>query len=164
MRQKKIKDIITLSALTAILFFLTSCTKDVPKEMMNTNKDIPTDKQKPDDSIHRNLMNRDDVKGNNESDINTDKKTEEILREADNADKNYEKTKSETDKKICIEKQLTAANYLMFEADLPPKEKFGQALGRYRRVLQLDPANNEAFENKQQIEDIYKSMGKPIPE
>ena len=59
--------------------------------------------------------------------------------------------------------QLKAANYLMFDADLPPKDKYKPALQRYRRVLELDPGNQEAMANKQQIEEIYQSMGKPIP-
>ncbi|MBK7159329.1 MAG: hypothetical protein IPH77_12425 [Ignavibacteria bacterium] len=51
----------------------------------------------------------------------------------------------------------------MFEADLPPKEKYKPALQRYRRILELDPCNKEAAANKKQIEEIYQSMGKPIP-
>jgi hypothetical protein len=37
-------------------------------------------------------------------------------------------------------------------------------LKKYRRVLELDPGNTEASENKKQIEDIYQSMGMPIPD
>ena len=51
----------------------------------------------------------------------------------------------------------------MFQADLPPKKKYRPALRRYRRVLELDPSNKEAAANKKQIEDIYESMGMPIP-
>jgi hypothetical protein len=58
---------------------------------------------------------------------------------------------------------MLAANFLMFEADLPPKEKYKPALVRYRRILEIDPSNKEAAANKKQIEDIYESMGKPIP-
>jgi hypothetical protein len=51
----------------------------------------------------------------------------------------------------------------MFEANLPSKKKYRPALARYRRVLELDPSNKEAKENKEQIEEIYESMGMPIP-
>jgi hypothetical protein len=52
----------------------------------------------------------------------------------------------------------------MFEANLSPKKKYKPALKRYRRVLELDPSNKEAADNKKQIEDIYQSMGMPIPD
>jgi hypothetical protein len=52
----------------------------------------------------------------------------------------------------------------MFDANLSPKKKYRPALQRYRKVLELDPSNKEAKENKQQIEDIYKSMGMPVPD
>ena len=59
---------------------------------------------------------------------------------------------------------MAAANYLMFEANLSPKKKYRPALRRYRRVLELDPKNKEAQVNKKQLEDIYQSMGMPIPD
>jgi tetratricopeptide (TPR) repeat protein len=101
-------------------------------------------------------MQDDTVKG--------DTKAEQMVKEADDADAKYQKTKSDADKKVCIEKQMAAANYLMFEANLSPKKKYRPALKRYRRVLELDPNNDEAKQNKTQIEEIYKSMGMQIPE
>lgn len=149
-----------------------SCTKEVPPELLS-NKQKTTEKSKmPDDSIHRNLMPQDKVHSSQE---NTDTKSggdkenwndegaSKYTKEADEADTKFVKSKSEKDKMECIAKQMKAANYLMFEADLPPKEKYKPALQRYRRVLELDPKNEEATVNKMQIEDIYRSMGKPIP-
>lgn len=46
---------------------------------------------------------------------------------------------------------------------LAPKEKYPKALRLYREALQVDPANKEALENKAMIEQIYKSMNRPIP-
>jgi hypothetical protein len=51
----------------------------------------------------------------------------------------------------------------MFEANLSPKKKYKPALKHYRRILELDPSNAEAQRNKTQIEEIYTSMGRPIP-
>ena len=99
--------------------------------------------------------------GENEEELDED--ALKYTKEADEADSKYQKSKSEEDKKACIFAQLKAANFLMFEADLPPREKYKPALQRYRRVLELDPKNQEAMANKTEIEDIYKSMGKPIP-
>ena len=157
------------------LFILTislvACTKDVPPELLSNKPKTPEKQQMPDDSIHRNLAQKDqfhskeDPSGSNsgEKGATDDKTTSKYTLDADAADAAYQKSKSETDKKVCIEKQMAAANFLMFEADLPPKDKYKPALIRYRRVLELDPKNEEASVNKKQIEDIYQSMGKPIP-
>jgi len=148
----------------AVITF-SSCTKEVPKELLNTNKEQKpmTNQNMPDDSIHRNLKpGSDQMTDANSQD--GDKLAETLSEDADNADVKYEKSKSDADKKVCVEKQMEAANYLMFQADLPPKKKYRPALKRYNRVLQLDPNNKEAAANKQQIEDIYKSMGMPVPD
>ena len=159
----------------SLSFGLSSCTKDVPPELLS-NKQKTTDKtekkEMPDDSIHRNLKQNNsfhstEEKSEGNSGENKEKMSGEgaskYITEADEADAKYQKSKSESDKKMCIEMQLKAANYLMFEADLPPREKYKPALTRYRRVIELDPKNEEAIANKTQIEEIYKSMGKPIP-
>lgn len=154
------------------LFLLSSCTKDVPKELLqdqNSKKQNQqqsnqqqSNQQMPDDSIHRNL-GRNQNNNEDKSDVKGDAKAEQMIKEADDAEVKYERSKSESDKKTCITKQLSAANYLMFEANLSPKKKYRTALQRYRRVLELDPGNKEAAENKKQIEDIYQSMGMPVP-
>jgi hypothetical protein len=157
-----------LSVLLILIIFLAAgCTKEVPKEMQNTNKQAPPitqQSQMPDDDIHKNLKNQNQTTDTDTTSSKGDDKAEKLIKEADDADTKYQKSKSDADKMTCITKQLTAANYLMFEANLSPKKKYKPALQRYRRVLELDPSNKEANENKQQIEDIYKSMGMPIPE
>lgn len=167
---------ILLSCFLALSLSLSfsSCTKDVPPELLS-NKQKTTDKtekkEMPDDSIHRNLKQNNSFHSTEESEGNSGENKEKMsgegaskyITEADAADAKYQKSKSESDKKMCIEMQLKAANYLMFEADLPPREKYKPALTRYRRVIELDPKNEEAIANKTQIEEIYKSMGKPIP-
>lgn len=101
---------------------------------------------------------------------NTDSKSEsdemvaKVKKNAEEADALYEKDKSETNKKNAIDKNLAAGNYMMLEADVPAKEKYRPALKFYRRVLALDPKNQEALANKKQIEDIYVQMGLPIPQ
>lgn len=145
--------------------FLTSCTKEVPKEFQ-TKKDNQTTQQPqmPDDEIHRNL-GKQPAGETEEPDLKKeDEKANKLMKEADDADTKYQKTKSEADKKDAIEKQMTAANYLMLEAPLSPKKKYRPALKRYNRVLELDPGNEEAAQNKKMIEDIYQQMGMPIPE
>ena len=44
-----------------------------------------------------------------------------------------------------------------------PRAKYPAALKDFRRALALDPTNGEAQKNAQTIEDIYKSLGRPVP-
>ncbi|KXK55504.1 MAG: hypothetical protein UZ05_CHB002000539 [Chlorobi bacterium OLB5] len=148
-------------------FALFSCTKEVPKELLNNQKPQQNQQQvdknqMPDDSIHRNLS-KNNTGDNTSGDTKGDPKAEEYMKIADDSEAKYLKSKSDADKKEYITKQMTAANYLMFEANLSPKKKYKPALQRYNKILEIDPKNAEALENKQQIEDIYQSMGMPIP-
>ena len=155
--------ILKSTLLLGLVFVLSSCTKEVPKELLNNqkpqqNQQQQTDnRQMPDDSIHRNLSQ------NPTDETGGDSKAEDMMKTADDAEAKYLTSKSESDKKEYIQKQLGAANYLMFEANLSPKKKYKPALKRYNKVLEVDPKNLEAAENKKQIEEIYESMGMPIP-
>lgn len=166
--KRQIKKITLISVSLFLVQVFSSCTKEVPPELKNTNKSNITDQQKmPDDSIHRKYLTEMGHGTGKENESGTesvgDKTADILMKEADEADSKYTESKSEKDREECIEKQMLAANFLMFEADLPPKDKYKPALVRYRRVLQLDPKNTEAAQNKKQIEEIYESMGKPIP-
>lgn len=55
------------------------------------------------------------------------------------------------------------ATAVMNSPALPPTEKYPKALRLYRRVLLHEPGNEVARRNKQMIEDIYRSMNRPIP-
>ncbi len=65
------------------------------------------------------------------------------------------------DKKAAAAAYLERAN-VFYAAGQPSLYKF--ALRDFRRTLKYDPANEEARAKKQQIEDIYKSMGRPVPD
>ena len=161
------RSIVNLFSVALIAVLFTACTKEVPKELLNNQKpqqnqqQQPGDKnQMPDDSIHRNLSK---TNTDNTKDTEGDTKAQDMMKAADDAEAKYVKSKSDADKKEYITKQMGAANYLMFEANLSPKKKYKPALQRYNKVLEIDPKNAEAMENKKQIEDIYQSMGMPIP-
>jgi hypothetical protein len=68
---------------------------------------------------------------------------------------------SPADKKAAAAAYLERAN-VFYAAGQPSLYKF--ALRDFRRTLKYDPASEEARAKKQQIEDIYKSMGRPVPE
>ena len=125
----------------SVIAFIIGCTKQVQ------NNPPVTSQQE----------NKSDVKGKDET-------ADRLTKEADDADSVYQKTKNDADKQSCLQKQMAAANYLMFESSLSPKQKYRGALRRYKRVLEFDPGNQEAVANKKQIEDVYKSMGMPVPE
>lgn len=55
------------------------------------------------------------------------------------------------------------ADATMRSAALTSKEKYPKALRLFREVLKTDPANKTAAENRDMIEGIYKSMGRPVP-
>jgi tetratricopeptide (TPR) repeat protein len=52
----------------------------------------------------------------------------------------------------------------MNDTQLPPKRKYPAALTSFRKVLELDPQHAGAKSNIEMIEDIYRSMGRPIPQ
>lgn len=52
----------------------------------------------------------------------------------------------------------------MVSPALESKVKYPGALRLYREALKVDPTNEEAVKNKDQIEAIYKQLGRPIPQ
>ena len=56
------------------------------------------------------------------------------------------------------------ATATMTADSLPPRIKYREALRLYREVLKVDPKNHEASNNAKMIVDIYKSMGRPVPQ
>jgi tetratricopeptide (TPR) repeat protein len=63
-----------------------------------------------------------------------------------------------------IAAHMKYGHFYMFNDTLPPKVKYPGALKHYREVLKLDPNLQEAKDNAQQIVDIYKMMGREVPE
>ena len=59
---------------------------------------------------------------------------------------------------------LAMADASMFNDALPPMRKYPAALRAYRKVLDYDKTNAKATANIKTIEDIYKSMGRPVPQ
>ena len=75
-----------------------------------------------------------------------------------------EKAKPGTPKqKAYIDATVAYGNCVLVSPLLKPKDKYPKALSLYREALKLDPKNKVALENKNMIEQIYKSMNRPIP-
>lgn len=51
----------------------------------------------------------------------------------------------------------------MLDQAIPAMRRYPAALQMQRRALALDPSNKVALADKKQIEDVYKSMKRPIP-
>jgi hypothetical protein len=56
-----------------------------------------------------------------------------------------------------------AGHEMMVSAKLNRKVKYRGALRLFREALRVDPAQRQAAGEKQLLEDIYRSMGRPIP-
>ena len=52
----------------------------------------------------------------------------------------------------------------MYNDALPPRMKYPQALKSYRKAVEHDKTNKQATAQIKTIEDIYKQMGRPIPQ
>ena len=56
------------------------------------------------------------------------------------------------------------AEKIMLDPALAPKDKYPKALGMFRDALEIDPNNALSKKSITLIEDIYKSMGRPVPQ
>lgn len=56
------------------------------------------------------------------------------------------------------------AEKIMLDPALAPKDKYPKALGMFRDALEIDPNNALAAKSITLIEEIYKSMGRPVPQ
>ncbi|MDD5362186.1 MAG: hypothetical protein PHN88_08640 [Ignavibacteria bacterium] len=153
------KKIILLSVFALLI---AGCTKMEEKKNVSDNKTVPPSQQNM-QNPHGNTNPDQMSQGNMDTapETATDPKAEELSKAAYDFEANYKKDNGL--KKQLIDKHMAAGNYLMFEANVSPKKKYRPALKHYRRVLELDPSNAEAMRNKGQIEEIYQSMGRPIP-
>lgn len=67
-------------------------------------------------------------------------------------------------KQSIISAHLKFGHFFMFNDTLSPRVKYPSALKHYREVLKLDPNHQDAKDNAQQIIDIYKMMGRDVPQ
>lgn len=67
-----------------------------------------------------------------------------------------------------LKNEVAEAHYqvghaMMIDDALPPRVKYPGALKHFSHALAQNPKHAKAAEEKKMIEDIYKSMGRPIP-
>jgi hypothetical protein len=73
------------------------------------------------------------------------------------------KPKDPVVKKRYVSATVAFATATMNTQTQTSKQKYPGALRLYREALKADPKNREALENSRMIEDIYRSMHRPIP-
>lgn len=76
----------------------------------------------------------------------------------------YTKTKSATTKQALADTHVAYGNSYMYNEALPPRQKYPSALKEFRKALEYDKDNKKAQANIKTIEDIYKQMGRPVPQ
>lgn len=54
-------------------------------------------------------------------------------------------------------------HFFLYNDTLSPKVKYPAALKHYRAALKIDPNNKDASDNANQIIEIYKMMGREVP-
>ena len=66
--------------------------------------------------------------------------------------------------KALVDAHMGKADFFMNDPNSPPRVKYTTALKEYRKVLTYEKSNQKAATNIKTIEDIYKSMGRPVPQ
>ena len=73
-------------------------------------------------------------------------------------------TKQPATTKALVQAHMAKADWFMNNDQVPPRVKYTTALREYRKVLVYDKTNKKAQDNIKTIEDIYKSMGREVPQ
>ena len=73
-------------------------------------------------------------------------------------------TKQPAVTKALVDAHMQKADFFMNDPNSPPRVKYTTALKEYRKVLTYEKSNKKAAESIKTIEDIYKSMGRPVPQ
>lgn len=82
----------------------------------------------------------------------------------DAAKKTYDSDKSEANRDKLFQAYVAFGDYMQYESGVSPRQgKYHRALIEYRHALDLDAGNSKVLAEIAQIEDIYRSMGRPIP-
>lgn len=82
----------------------------------------------------------------------------------DAAKKSYDSDTSPANKEKLLNAYVAFGDYMQYESGVSPRQgKYHRALIEYRHALELSPGNEKILGEIAQIEDIYRSMNRPIP-
>ncbi len=66
-------------------------------------------------------------------------------------------------KQSLVSAHIKYGHFFLYNDTLSPKVKYSTALKHYRAALKIDPNNKDAQDNANQIIEIYKMMGREVP-
>jgi|GEM_PF-1509366 len=96
--------------------------------------------------------------------VKIDPAIQEYADEVEREKRAFEKQPDEESRAELVNAYVEFADYMTYESPVSPREgKYHRALIEYRHALELDPGNSKVIAEIQQIEDIYRSMNRPIP-
>lgn len=76
----------------------------------------------------------------------------------------YEENPGEETRQELADAYISFGDYMQYDTAVTPRQgRYHRALIEYRHALELDPENQKVRNEIAQIEDIYQSMGRPIP-
>jgi hypothetical protein len=78
-------------------------------------------------------------------------------------DKKIAAAQKKGDKKAIADAYAKRGTFRMYDDKAGARVKYRAALDDYRAALKADPTNTEAAKSKKTIEDVYRSMGRPVP-
>ena len=82
----------------------------------------------------------------------------------DKAKKSYDAKHDDASKKTLVDAYIAFASYMTYDSPVTPRQgKYRKALIEFRHALTLDPENAKVKNEIEQIEAIYRDMGRPIP-
>jgi tetratricopeptide (TPR) repeat protein len=91
-------------------------------------------------------------------------KTVQLQKKADQLEAQYKKKPNPKLKMQLAEAKYQYGHVRMYDNALSPRNKYRPALKAFREALQLNPNHKQARADKETIENIYRSMGMPVPQ
>jgi tetratricopeptide (TPR) repeat protein len=82
----------------------------------------------------------------------------------DKAKKAHDAKKDDATKKALFDAYAAFGTYMTYDSPVTPRQgKYRKALIEFRHALTLDPSNAKVKNEIEQIEAIYRDMGRPVP-
>ena len=140
--------------LAASLLLITACSPSEKKD--------GTDAEQADATMEQSAPPKRDV--STEALVKIDPAIQEYADNVDAAKAAYEQDESAANAIALIKSYIAFGDYMTYDSPVSPREgKYHRALLEYRHALEYDPDNEKAKVEIAQIEDIYRSMNRPIP-
>ncbi|MBR9976443.1 MAG: hypothetical protein KFH87_00005, partial [Bacteroidetes bacterium] len=100
----------------------------------------------------------------NEALIEIDEQIQQYVEAVETAHAAYEEDPGEQTRQELTDAYIAFGDYMQYDTAVTPRQgRYHRALIEYRHALELDPENQKVMDEITQIEDIYQSMGRPIP-